>query len=74
MDVCQGEICHTPEPGETDDLIWIGFDCGHAWDIIPDMLIYQEQLGPDPLKPSYKSIDYAKKQTESVAQQAAAAK
>lgn len=28
-------ICHIPGPGETDKIYWIGFDCGHAWDLKP---------------------------------------
>jgi hypothetical protein len=27
---CQGVICHTPKPGEPDDVWWLGFDCGHT--------------------------------------------
>jgi hypothetical protein len=30
-------ICHVPEPGEPDDLWWLGFDCGHAWDVSPGL-------------------------------------
>lgn len=25
-------ICHTPEPGEPDDVWWLGFDCAHYGD------------------------------------------
>ena len=32
---CGGEICHTPEPGESDDVWWVGFDCCHAGDLWP---------------------------------------
>ena len=28
-------ICHVPGPGEPDRAWWIGFDCGHAWDLSP---------------------------------------
>src|SRR5262245_8941040 len=24
-------VCHEPDPGEPDDLWWLGFDCMHAW-------------------------------------------
>lgn len=30
-------ICHAPEPGESDEVWWLGFDCGHAFDISPWM-------------------------------------
>jgi len=32
---CAGHICHVPEPGEPDDVWWLGFDCGHAYDVMP---------------------------------------
>lgn len=35
---CFGHICHVPEPGEPDDVWWLGFDCGHWMDISPDLL------------------------------------
>lgn len=28
-------ICHTPSPGEPDDIWWLGFDCAHAFDAMP---------------------------------------
>ena len=30
-------ICHVPAPGRPGDVYWLGFDCGHAWDIQPEM-------------------------------------
>ena len=30
-------ICHVPGPGEPDRVYWLGFDCGHAWDLVPGM-------------------------------------
>lgn len=30
-------ICHIPEPGEPDNVWWLGFDCLHAHDIAPRM-------------------------------------
>lgn len=33
---CQGTICHAVAEGEDDDrLWWFGFDCAHAWDLVP---------------------------------------
>lgn len=34
-DKCTGKICHVPEPGESDDVWWFGFDCAHAGDYLP---------------------------------------
>lgn len=31
-------ICHKPEPGEPDDIYWLGFDCAHLWDYAPAMV------------------------------------
>jgi hypothetical protein len=30
---CNGEVCHVAEPGEPDDVLWLGFDCAHAGDM-----------------------------------------
>lgn len=40
---CAGLVCHKPQPGESDDVFWIGFDCGHAMDLQPGM---EAQVGP----------------------------
>lgn len=32
---CSGPICHVPEPGASDAVHWIGFDCAHAFDLYP---------------------------------------
>lgn len=33
---CAGKVCHVPEPGEPDDVWWLGFDCGvHGGDLAP---------------------------------------
>lgn len=34
-DACQGNICHVPEPGQPDNVWWLGFDCGHYGDVTP---------------------------------------
>lgn len=35
---CDGHICHVTQPGEPDDLYWVGFDCWHCDDLAPGML------------------------------------
>lgn len=30
-------VCHIPQPGEPDDVWWLGFDCNHAYDRAPGM-------------------------------------
>ena len=34
-DKCHEHICHVPEPGEPDDVWWLGFDCAHGDDLVP---------------------------------------
>jgi hypothetical protein len=41
---CQGDICHVPANGETDDVWWIGFDCAHFGDFIPRPKILYEGM------------------------------
>jgi hypothetical protein len=31
-------ICHRPDPGEPDHVWWLGFDCGHAFDLSPRLV------------------------------------
>lgn len=33
---CSGGICHVPEPGRPHDVWWLGFDCSHSQDLIPE--------------------------------------
>lgn len=43
---CRGDICHVPAPGEPDDVWWIGFDCGHAFDLVPSLAATLRSLRP----------------------------
>lgn len=43
-DESQG-ICHTPAPGEPDDVWWFGFDCSHSWDYSPQDVKDEDELG-----------------------------
>ena len=58
-------ICHLPLEGEDDDVWWLGFDCAHAWDVVPGM---HEFIGfmPDA---AYRDWEYV---TQCVTQLAAA--
>ncbi len=42
---CSGNVCHVPEPGESDDVWWLGFDCAHAGDYCPGL---EARLGMRP--------------------------
>lgn len=36
-DVESESICHIPEPGQPDNVWWLGFDCAHYMDLSPQM-------------------------------------
>lgn len=59
-------ICHIPEEGRPDKVWWVGFDCGHAWDVIPIMQKYSLTLDRDS---EYRDWDYVKSECELLAQQ-----
>lgn len=72
---CSGNICHVPEPGEPDDVWWLGFDCGHAWDVTPGMLRFREPrtFVENGLVrgETYKNIAYVRAEVEKLAEQLA---
>lgn len=74
-DGCEFGVCHTPEPGEPDDLWWLGFDCGHAGDRVPSpyrgpMFWGMGDMGGGH---EYRDLDYVRAEIRSLAQQARAA-
>jgi len=69
-DVCSGHICHMPAPGDTDDIWWFGFDCGHAFDMSPGMEAYLHRLDQQ-YKPMgiYRDLDYVRAEVHSLVEQ-----
>lgn len=71
---CFGHICHTPKPGEPDDIWWLGFDCVHGSDLVPCTQDYAVEMGlvywSSPGQ-EYRTVEYAKDQTEKLAEQIA---
>lgn len=59
-------ICHVPLPGREPDVWWLGFDCGHAWDLQPAM---PGLLG---LGTTYRDVSYVMEQVTILALQLAA--
>jgi len=58
-------ICHIPDPGESDDMWWFGFDCAHCYDYMPG---YQFKRSTDgDLK--YRTIEYVKAECADLARQ-----
>jgi hypothetical protein len=57
-------ICHVPAPGRPEQVWWYGFDCGHAWDLMPGMATLRGMEGG-----TYKDVTYVVEQVESLALQ-----
>lgn len=60
-------ICHVPGPGEPDPVWWFGFDCGHAFDLMPgmpaDLAMIESAV--------YRDVNYVTAETERLAKQLA---
>lgn len=69
-----GPICHVAEPGLPEDVWWLGFDTAHAGDLSPvSRSDYMRGLYPALAEyETYKDLAYAKRETESLAEQLAA--
>ncbi len=71
---CDGNVCHIPDPGEPDNMWWFGFDCAHAFDVIPR---FAKVLDWDKLMPktvrgmdvAYRDIAYVRAGVELLALQ-----
>lgn len=75
---CDGKICHVPDPGDPDDVWWLGFDCAHYRDIVPAVVaigskIYDGIEEPSWMRPTYKTVSFVKNEVEGLAVQAKAA-
>lgn len=66
-------ICHVPLPGRPADVWWVGFDCGHAFDVMPAFMEYEKGTGHEPLWPRsvYRDLGYVKGETARLARQLA---
>jgi hypothetical protein len=75
-------ICHIPEPGRPAEVWWLGFDCGHAWDLQPGMVQFEketfghesgtmalfERIGRTQ---TYRDLDYVRREVAGLAAQLA---
>ena len=52
-------ICHVVEPGEPDDVWWLGFDCAHANDVIPGL---DHHLQLYDIGRVYRTLDYVREE------------
>jgi hypothetical protein len=62
-------VCHTPQPGESDDVRWVGFDCGHQGYHDPD---YEPGSDWNPRGATYRDLTYVEAQCALLAKQAKA--
>lgn len=60
-------ICHKVEPGEPDDVWWLGFDCAHAWDYQPGQGDWQDECRHPRYDQTYRNVGYVKKCIEGMA-------
>jgi len=72
---CAGKVCHVPAPGESDDVWWVGFDCGHGGDISPGTAWALKSHGMDYFSRgwSYRDLPYVTAEVEGLALQASKA-
>ena len=68
---CEGVVCHVPQPGEPDEVWWLGFDCAHSGDLSPGSM---QRYGWPPMSGTYKDRAYVEREVEQLARQAAEAK
>lgn len=59
-------ICHEVEPGEDDNIWWLGFDCGHAGDRCPGEAALRLTF---PIEGQYRDLAYVKEECVSLAKQ-----
>lgn len=57
-------ICHI-DPSN-DNVWWLGFDCAHAWDIVPALAVRYGLVSPDDI---YRNIAYVTSEVQSLARQ-----
>lgn len=64
-------ICHRVEAGEDDDVWWFGFDCAHAFDLVPGMAarIANRNLGFPMRDDVYRTQEYVVAEVERLAKQ-----
>ena len=63
-------ICHVPEPGDPDNVWWVGFDTAHAFDYCPAIRAVLRGMGSDLDRgDTYRTMDYVEAEVASLAAQ-----
>lgn len=68
-------ICHIPEPGQPTEVWWFGFDCAHAWDLVPGMEAMMKKVNGGFSRPKndiYRDFEYVQNEVRNLARQLAA--
>jgi hypothetical protein len=60
-EMSEPKVCHVVDPGEDDDIWWLGFDCGHGGDFCPAYHSFFNLV--------YRGIEYVKTQCAAIASQ-----
>lgn len=74
-DAAEGHgICHVPLPGREPEVWWLGFDCGHGFDVTPYRAAEVDQRPEDawwmtPRGAEYRTLGYVQEQCASLAAQ-----
>lgn len=73
-------VCHVPAPGRPANVWWLGFDCAHAFDLMPTMEARMaelwktvEDIHPDPYPKAYRTFEYVRGECADLARQIKAA-
>ena len=61
---CQGRVCHEVEPGEDDQIWWLGFDCCHSGDLTA--IMHRPYHATTEI---YRDVDYVKREVVNLARQ-----
>ena len=66
-------ICHVAEPGRPDDVWWFGFDCAHAYDLTPGMILADRMIGHSGFSGEdiYRTFGYVQRECADLARQLA---
>lgn len=73
-ETCTELVCHVPEPGESDDVWWLGFDAAHGGDYAPKTAEALAKAGGSSAlygnHRDYRDLPYMQAQCEQLATQA----
>ena len=72
-------VCHVPEPGRPAEVWWLGFDCGHYYDLSPGVMEANQRLQREVGIPwyrgeegTYRTFGYVRDECASLAAQVVA--